>query len=162
MRLHWWSLAGGCKLMLTKGEIKAMATQIWTFTKSNFGTILAIQIILGLLLFCCGCESSVNSIQDPSKKVTRSQLQLEVETFLSQAERRDNQLDQQDALKNEVFKHALLFAETGGVNPIGAITALTSILGIGAIADNVTKRRKERKALKSYVADVKNKNPIQS
>ena len=74
-------------------------------------------------------------------KVTRGELHIEVDTFLAQAEIRYKNLDMQDDFKELVFNKVLLWSQTGQFSPIGLIPTLIGLLGIGAITDNVRKRK---------------------
>lgn len=130
------------------------------FAGGNIFITIAVQIVIGVLVFAYGCESEVRSVAEPGEMVTRNELAIEVDTFLALAEVRYKQLDQQDQLKNALLEYALLFAETNTVNPVGVATTIASILGVGAIADNVTKRRREARHLTTYVADVRKKEGL--
>lgn len=141
-------------------KVKALLKKMSTFASGNIFITIAVQIVIGVLIFAYGCESQVQSVARPGEKVTRDELAVEVDTFLALAEIRYKQLDQKDQLKNALLEYALLFAESNTVNPIGVVTTIASILGVGAIADNVTKRRREAKHLTTYVADVKKKEGL--
>jgi len=108
---------------------------------------VALLIIAGLLAWTFGCESKVSSLIEPSKMVTREELNIEIsreqqrlESELSvltkQAELKQQQLDRQDAIKQKLFEFAAVTAEAGTVNPAGVLALLGSILGFGAIIDN--------------------------
>lgn len=103
------------------------------------------QLIAGLVICVClfwlfSCESQVQSLTDPYEKVTRSELEAEVDWILAQARIRMEQLDQQDSIKSMLAQQAMLFATTGTVNPMGVMAALFAVFGIGASIDNVRKR----------------------
>jgi len=103
--------------------------------------IIAIIIVIIILLWMFGCVSTVVSLQDPDRKITRAELQNELDTIYNQAEIRFQQLDQQDEFKKFLLEKAILFAEGGTINPIGLVTAIAGILGVGATVDNVRKRK---------------------
>lgn len=130
--------------------MKKILAEIMNFVSHNTAITIAAVLVMFALVWTYGCESQVRSIVDPTMKVTRSELQNEVDAFLATADIRYAQLDQKDALKKAIFEHALLFTQTGTVNPYGVMMSLQAIIGTGAIVDNVTKRRKERKALSAY------------
>lgn len=115
--------------------------------RHNQGMFVALLIIAGLLAWTFGCESKVSSLIEPSKMVTREELNIEIsreqqrlESELSvltkQAELKQQQLDRQDAIKQKLFEFAAVTAEAGTVNPAGVLALLGSILGFGAIIDN--------------------------
>lgn len=107
--------------------------------------VLAAIVCAGLLVWGLSCESKVSSLLTPNTRVTRMELQAELDLIIARAGNRFKSLDQQDAFKTFMFDNLSLYAETGGVNVAGMIQMAVSILGIGAIADNVTKRRKIKK-----------------
>jgi len=121
--------------------------------KQNTKNQIAIEINENkwiLLSLCCilaggglffSCSSKVPSLLDPDKHVTLSDLHAEIDTFLVMAETRMAQLEQKDKLRALLFRHSLIFAETGAVNPVAIITTMLSILGIGAVGDNIKKRK---------------------
>jgi len=115
--------------------------------RHNQGLFVALIICGGLLVWTFGCESKVSSLIEPSKMVTREELNIEIsreqqrlESELSvltkQAELKQQQLDRQDAIKQKLFEFAAVTAEAGTVNPAGVLALLGSILGFGAIIDN--------------------------
>lgn len=130
--------------------LKAVVKEVLNFTSHNTGITLAACLVFCIVIWIFGCDPKVQSLIDPTQRITRAELAIEVDTFLAMAEIRYGQLEQKERLKQMVFKHALLFAEGGAVNPYGIMMSLQAIIGTGAIVDNMTKRRKESKALKRY------------
>lgn len=105
-------------------------------------TFTAAAIALLVLLFAIGCESKVSSINRPSYFITRAELEAEVDSFLAIAKIRFDQLNQQDAFKKIVFEQASIIATGGTINPLGLITTIGTILGVGATSDNIRLRKK--------------------
>lgn len=134
-----------------------MFEKITEFVKNNTGVTIGLIAAAISLFWIFGFASRVQSIANPSQKVTRPELRIEVETYLALADIRFAQLDKQDELKNMILEHAMLWATTGQVNPLALGIALQGIVGTGAIVDNVTKRRKERKRLEELVTNNSNK-----
>ena len=99
------------------------------------------------MLWILGCPSTVNSIQDPKRKVTRAELQAEIDYMLSIAEVRFKDLEKLDQLKKILFNSSVLLASGGTVNPIGVVTSIAAILGVGATVDNVRKRKKLKEVI---------------
>jgi len=97
----------------------------------NHDGLFAAAIITAILFWCYGCQSKCRSLRDPLVKVTRGELQIEVDSMLATAKLRMEELDQQDELKLLLFQQAALFAETGTVNPMGLLTTGASIFAIG-------------------------------
>ena len=127
------------------------------FASHNTGIVVGQLICFAVLIFAHGCESKVTSITTPSARVSRSELEVEVESFLAIADLRFADLNKQDEFRNELFKHAALWAQGGTLNPVGLALSLASIIGVGATVDNVTKRRRENNALQQYITSVKAK-----
>lgn len=103
------------------------------------------QVIAGFLcivltVWGLSCESKVRSLADPTRKITRAELRIEVEQFLATAEIRFKSLDLQDDLKALVFDKLVLFSQTGVFNPMGIIPLIVGIMGGAAVTDNVRKR----------------------
>lgn len=101
-----------------------------------------------LLLWAVGCQPTVQSILNPSTKVTAETLQLELNTILAQYEIRKASLEQQQQLRDLLLNNALLITQTGSVNPLGIITGLLAFYGIGSAA-NDTKKAVKRLTTKS-------------
>ncbi len=106
---------------------------------------VAVVIAAALLVWFYGCESSVESIITPNKKVTRAELRIELDGIVELVSLRRSDLDKQDLIKDALLKNALLIAQGGTINPVGAVTAVAAVLGIGAAADNVRKRKEIKK-----------------
>lgn len=106
---------------------------------------VSVIVVGSLLIWFYGCESSVESIVTPEKKVTRAELRIEIESLIAMTDLRRIDLDKQDEIKSLLLKNALLIASGGAVNPVGVVTALAAVLGIGAAADNVRKRKEIKK-----------------
>lgn len=140
-------------------EKKTLWQHIKNFTSHNTGVTIAFFITTAVVIWSYGCESQVQSLTNPTVMISRDMLNVEVDSLLATAGIRYAQLDRQDELKDAIFEHALLAAKGGGINPIGLLTTLAAITGIGATVDNVTKRRRENNALKQYVAYQKTRNP---
>jgi len=129
------------------------------FFNHNRYEAITCLIVLCILFWVFGCESKVESIVNPDRKVTRIELSDEVENYLAMADVRFARLDQQDELRDLLFRHGITYASTGAIDPIGLLTALGSLFGAGAIADNVRQRRNHRRDLTNYVDSQKNNKP---
>lgn len=120
---------------------------IQTWISHDQGLFVAILIAAGLLIWVYGCESTVGSLTQPERQVTRDELNLELQqetarleaeldSLTKQAAIKNQQLDRQEAIKQKLFAFAALTAQEGTVNPLGVITLLGSLLGAGAVVDN--------------------------
>ncbi|KKN01726.1 hypothetical protein LCGC14_1124800 [marine sediment metagenome] len=126
-------------------------TKLSTIIRHNQGIFISIGLCIPILLWFWGCESQVASLKDPSIKVNRLELNVEYETLIAGIDSditrlkaitdiRLQDLHRQDEIKRTLYNHALGWAEGQPANPIGLLTTLGGIFGIGAVIDN---RRKD-------------------
>ena len=123
-----------------------MLDKLKSFFNHERYQVIAFAVTFAITIWLYGCPSKVPSLSTPSILVTRDQLQIELDTLLASAQAKFAALDKQDEFKQTLFESALVWARTGSLNPIGIITAMAAIAGVGATVDNVRKRR-EIKAL---------------
>ena len=123
---------------------------LWRQVRHYKCTAIGLLLCAAILTWIYGCESQVKSLVTPGKLVTRAELNIEVtafladmkiktDTFMATAEVRVEDLDQQDAFKQELVKYALLVAEGGTVNPVGVALGLAGIMGLATAGDNIKK-----------------------
>ncbi len=122
-----------------------MAKKLLDLTKKEIGQIIAIILAAGLLFWAYGCESKVKALNGSLRSVTRAELAMELDLILAKAELRFADLDQQDRIKKVLFDNAMLYAQSGTINPFGVLTTLAGIIGLGATVDNVRKRKEIKK-----------------
>jgi len=103
---------------------------------------LPIVAAILLLLYAYGCEPRTASLISASEKVTRAELITEIDLLEYKLEKGIADLDRQERIRDIIFQQGLIAAQTGTVNPVGIITALMSILGVGAVADDIKLRKK--------------------
>lgn len=113
----------------------------------NHERMQIIAAIICLVIVASGicCESQTRSLLDPTKKVTRAELVLEVNHFMDRADLRFKELDREDTWKAVIFDQVMLWSTTGVFNPAALVPLLVGVLGVGAVADNVRKRRDIKK-----------------
>jgi len=104
--------------------------------RHNQALAVAVVICIALGVYLIGCDSSVTSPINPPKKVTRVQLDAEIELLIVNVKLAIEDLNKQDLFKQKLFEIGLVAAQGGTVNPVGAGVTLLGILGIGAVADN--------------------------
>lgn len=114
------------------------------FTKERYQTI-AVILTACLLLYFYACVPKTTSILNPPQKISREQLNIEVDILIAKANAGYASLEQQEKLRDLLFEQALIAAATGTINPIALLTTIGTILGIGAAADNVNKRKEIKK-----------------
>ncbi len=121
-----------------------MLSKLKTFLNHERYQVLAIFGILILLIWFFGCQSKVASLQNPSLRISREELQAEVQGIIDQADIRFAQLDKEDELRQLLIDQALLWTKTGTINPVGLVMPILTILGAGATVDNVRRRKVEK------------------
>lgn len=115
--------------------------------RHNQGLAIAIVIVIVIGSWTYGCNSKVSSILAPNTKVTRVELNIEVQmeakrleneldNLMALAEARNQDLDRQDAFKAKLVEFGMVIAEGGTVNPAGVAMGLLGVLGVGAVVDN--------------------------
>lgn len=128
-----------------KGMVVLNKTML-KFLREKLTFIVPLVLVSGILFWAYGCEPRTKSLLSPSRKVSSGELQLELETIIGMYNLRIDDLEKQYELQQWFFEQAASFAQTGTVNPIGVLTSILSILGIGAAADNVRVRKKLKHA----------------
>lgn len=96
----------------------------------NWPKSIALLIMTGLLFWGFNCQPKVTSLIDPQKKITRPELQIELDSIIATAEFRLASLDDQQQFRDIIFKNAMVMVEAGTLNPIGIITMLAGLYGI--------------------------------
>lgn len=107
--------------------------------------MIAVVVCLVIVISGVCCESKTRSLKDPTQKVTRTELSAELDKLLIDVDQRFKDLDRQDELKSVLYEHLMLWSATGTFNPAALVPLLASVLGVGALADNVRKRRDIKK-----------------
>jgi len=120
--------------------------KILKFFNDNHSAAIAAATCLVLVYWLFGCQSKVSSITNPTQKITRAELQIEIDHLLAIAQSKMQDLDRQDEVRRLILEKASLFAADGEVNPLGIINLLVSI---GAIGTAVDSRRKLKDAKKT-------------
>ena len=111
------------------------------YLKDKIFLIVPGLLSFGLLIFAYGCEPTTRSLVNPNTKVTSAELETEFKVLLLQHEARTADIGRQQEIRNLIFQTALATAESDGVNPLGVITSIMTILGIGALGDDLRLRK---------------------
>ncbi len=110
------------------------------FNHERYQTIAV--IIAGLLLlYFYGCAPKCISILNPPQRITRPQLEIEIDTFIARANIGYATIEQQEEFRDLLWQQSLTYATTGAINPLALLQSLGAIWGIGATVDNVRKRK---------------------
>lgn len=113
--------------------------------KSNLSIIVSVTIAGCLLFYAYGCEPKTKSLIDPTRKVTREEITQELDWLIATSKTAYTDLDKQIEVRNIIFQQGLLIAQGGAVNPVGVITTIMAVLGIGAATDDIRLRKKIKK-----------------
>ena len=105
----------------------------------NTFTVVALVLLSVGLYWMYGCQSTVESLLRPDRKVTRSELMAEWNYYTGLMKSRVANLDSQDEIRKLIFEQANLFTQTGTISPVGVLGLLASI---GAIGFGLDARRK--------------------
>jgi len=128
-----------------------MFEKIKTFCNHERYQVVMGFCIVGFLIWMIGCNPTVQSLMTPTKMVTRQELQSELDFLIARANIRFAKLDQQDALRNAIAENALIWTQTGTINPAGLVLSLLALAGVGASVDNIRKRKVIKDNLTTYV-----------
>lgn len=123
--------------------------------KDNPFIDIAAIVVVVVAGFFSGCQVTAPSLLDPQVRVSRAQLEIELQSLLATAEMRFDQIAQKETFRRELLNHALVIGQAGQVNLIGLIPIALSLLGAGAVADNVRKRKIINTNLTEYVKTAK-------
>lgn len=109
----------------------------------NWPKTIALTILTTLLFWGYACQPQVASLVHPGVKITRPELQIELDAIIATAEYRLTELNKQQAFQDIIFKNALLMAETGSINPVGILTLLAGLYGIARGTKDIKDRVKK-------------------
>lgn len=117
-----------------------MVESIKKWISHNQALVVSIVLASILLFVGFGCQVTTTSPFQPEHKVTRAQLQVEVENYAAQVKLASQDLDRKELILKTITDTLVAYTTTGGINPTGLIGLAGLILGGGAIVDN---RRKD-------------------
>jgi len=123
--------------------LKSLKSLWIELSNHNRYKVLGFLFSLLLLLVCYSCESHCDSVLHPGKRITRTELISEIETFNTEAAHEANSLDRQDAIKAFLLESAITAGQTATFNWWNFAAIAGSILGVGATADNIRYRIKK-------------------
>lgn len=115
-----------------------------TDLSENWPKAIAIVILTAILFWGYGCPAKTESLIHESKKITRPELQIELDSIIATAQYRLADLEKQDQFRDVIFKNALLMVEGGTLNPVGIITMLAGLYGITRGGADIVKKVKKK------------------
>lgn len=110
----------------------------------NWPKVIAVAVAALTIAWLYGCQPKVPSLLDDRRPVTRAELQLELETLQRKFEIRSADLAQKEELRRLITQNALLIAQTGTVNPLGVLTGLAALYGVGSATNTAKNQIKKR------------------
>jgi len=127
-------------------------TNIWNELKneSTYKAICGLCAVI-FLIFCVGCPITTRSIFDPNTRVSPEELQAEIDnfylrqeseynSFIAKAKNRVQDINDQIAIRDFVYNQTISAVQTGSLNWLGLLTGAGTIVGFGALADNIRYR----------------------
>jgi hypothetical protein len=111
--------------------MKAITTFIANHRNLTAGAILS----AAFCIYATSCESTCRSISDPARKLTRTELQTEIDIYLAAANGRIKELDHKDSVKVALFEQLNQANLLTSPTPGGIISMVATIAGVGAILD---------------------------
>jgi len=128
-----------------------MFKKILNFLNDNHWFIIAGLIAASILFMTYSCQSTTESLMTPDKKVTRTELQTELEYYVGIAKARSEELDTQDAIKQQLIDAANIISQTGTINPSGLLNLMATI---GAISFGLNRNQKVKAVKKELENNV--------
>jgi hypothetical protein len=110
------------------------------FLDHNAAILMSVVWCCIALLWFYGCEVKTTSLVLPNVKVTRAELEIEIDTLASQAKLKFADLERQELLRKSIADHLSVVAQGGGINTTGVMNLIVSMLGLGSI---LTYRKKD-------------------
>lgn len=125
---------------------------MWTFINKYRAVIITTVVIACVSFWLYSCDPVVNSILIPNLKVTRLELELELEQINGMAAVRLANLEQQEKFRQLIFENAMLLAMGSPLNPVGILTGIAAIFGLVSAGNSTVT------AIKKYVINPKVNN----
>lgn len=107
--------------------------------KKNYRGIITAIITICLGVYLISCEPKTESITDPQHKVTRAELQIELDKLMATAEVRMADLQKQEQFRQLLLENAVAIAQGQPYNPVGILTGIAAIYGAVNAGTRVTK-----------------------
>jgi hypothetical protein len=140
-----------------------LLNKLWAEIKTqDMYKAIAIIVCIVLIFVLSACQITTKSIDDPNQRVSVAELQAEIDTFYANQEAEVKafeakanaaaaDVNSQIAFRSFVYESALDVATSGGFNWLNLLTAAGSIVGAGAVADNVRLRVSNKSDTKKTV-----------
>lgn len=116
----------------------------WIKTKSDLILIVVVTVLFGL--FAYACEPKQPSLLNKGVRVTRAELQHELNQLVALAEIRMASFERQEKIRSLILQNALMLTQGQPFNPIGILTGIASIYGITQATKKTTGAIKHARA----------------
>jgi len=115
---------------------------LWNLIKEHPLKFCAIVLGLIILWLVYGCEPQTSSVIDPTRQVNKYELKAELDLVVTRFENKFQDIAQQEEFRKALFDTAINMFITGQIDPLGVVMTLASVLGLGALGDDVRLRKK--------------------
>lgn len=119
---------------------------MWKWIKVKSDIILIVVVTVAFMLFAYACEPKELSLLNKGVKVTRPELQLELDQLLALADLRMVGFEKQERIRAIILQNAMILVQGQPMNPIGILTGIASIYGITQATKKTTGAIKHARA----------------
>jgi hypothetical protein len=138
-------------------QMKNWLKNLWIeFSNHNRYKSIATVVCVVCLIFFNACQIKTFSIIDPNVRKTVPELQAEIDSFYAEQEAEDAKFEamararaadvnEQIQFRKYLYDSALQIASTGGFNWLNLLTSAGTLIGAGAVADNIRFRAATKK-----------------
>jgi len=116
-------------------------------SKTRLGFFGAAAVLL--IVWAYGCQPRVPSLFENGRPVTRAELNLELTTLQKRFEIRSATLEQKEAIRRLIAENVLLMAQSGQINPLGILTGIAALYGVGSAGTTAARKIKEARNAKT-------------
>lgn len=106
---------------------------------------IAIVLALSVTVWLVGCPPTAPSPLDPTKQLTAAELAAELEYIIVRFDISQADIAQQERFRKILINNALLIVETGTFNPLGILTGLAALYGVGSAGNSLKNKIKNKK-----------------
>jgi hypothetical protein len=104
-----------------------------TWLKTHAARVVILLIVGLSILYLGGCPIRAPSPRNPSQLLTAAELHIELEHLLQLYELRQGEISEKQRIRTLIINNALTIASAPTLNPLGILTSLAGIYGLGSI-----------------------------
>lgn len=116
-----------------------MLSEIWAAIRHNQATVVATMMVFAVVFWFYGCQSTSLSPLT-GKPATSGQLAAEADKYAADLALAFDDIERQDAFKQQIANLVATSAQAGTINPLGIGLGALGLLTSGLLVDN---RRKD-------------------